>query len=154
MPQTPERKRQYYLERKAVKCDQMRAVQADWRNKNREYLRLKNSIRRKKSRAKCLVAAARCRARKKGVLFDLNDEDIHRLQSVIDAGRCEMSGVEFTLTGPRSATSPSLDRIKPSLGYTRDNVRVVCNALNAGMGDWSEAELLRVVRSWLDRIDG
>jgi len=149
MPQTPERKRQYYLERKAVNGDHMRAVQAVWRDQNRETLRKKHALRREKSRAKCLVAAARVRARKSGVPFTLTDADVARLQSTIDAGRCEISGVAFTLKGPRSATSPSLDRRVPALGYVPENVRVVCHALNAGMGDWGEDDLLRVVRAWV-----
>lgn len=149
MPQTPERKRQYYLERKARKGAEMKAVSAKWREQNRDRLKVANRQRRFEKRAKCLVAAARVRARRKNVTFDISDAEIKRLQSVIDIGLCEISGVELTLVGPRSATSPSLDRIKPELGYVAGNIRIVCHALNAAMGDWGEDELRRIVTRWL-----
>ena len=149
MPQTPERKRQYYLERKARKDAEMKAVAAAWRDNNREKLRAANKQRRLEQRAKCLVAAARIRARKRNIPCDITAAETARLQAVIDVGVCELSGVELTLSGPRSATSPSLDRIKPHLGYVAGNMRIVCHALNAGMGDWGENELKRIAQRWL-----
>lgn len=115
----------------------LKAKAAKWREQNREHLRAKSAARRQAKRAMCLVAAARVRARRRGTPFSLTD-----------AGVCEISGVGLTLSGPRSATSPSLDRIVPELGYTSGNVRIVCHALNAGMGDWGEGELLRIVKAW------
>jgi hypothetical protein len=97
----------------------------------------------------CLVAGARVRAREKQITFALSAVDIAALQTVIDAGRCQLSGVPLTLAGPRCATSPSLDRIVPALGYVSGNVRIVCHALNAGMGDWGEAELRRIAEAWV-----
>lgn len=148
MPQTPERKRQYAREYWARNAPVLKAKAAKWRERNRGHLRAKNAARRQAKRAMCLVAAARVRARRRGTPFSLTDEDIATLQRTIDAGVCEISGVGLTLSGPRSATSPSLDRIVPELGYTSGNVRIVCHALNAGMGDWGEGELLRIVKAW------
>jgi hypothetical protein len=129
--------------------DAIYAKQAEWREQNRPYLQQKSRKRRLSKRAMCLVAAARIRARKKKIVFNLDAADIAALQAVIDAGRCELSGVPFTLEGPRSATSPSLDRIEADKGYVRGNVRVICHALNAGLGDWGEAELRRIVTAWV-----
>lgn len=125
-----------------------RVRQARWRAANAVRLNAKDATRRIEKRAMCLVAAARVRARKKGIFFDVDDVEVSRLQRVIDDGRCEVSGVAFTLKGPRSATSPSLDRIRPSLGYVPGNMRIVCHALNAGMGNWGEEILFAIVRAW------
>lgn len=149
MPQTPERKREYARERLARDGERIRSKGAEWRAKNRAHLMEKSRLRRLNQRAMCLVAAARIRARKKGIAFSLSSEETDRLQAVIDRGVCELSGVPFTLEGSRSATSPSLDRIIPYLGYIDGNVRVICHALNAGMGDWGEQELRRIVETWL-----
>lgn len=149
MPQTPERKRQYYLERKSRKGSEMRAVAAAWRDANRGHLRAQNRKRRLNKRAMCLMAAGRVRARRKGILFELTVEDLSRLQAVIDAGKCELSGVAFTLEGPRCATSPSLDRKDSSRGYVSDNVRVICHALNAALGDWGEEALRPIMLGWI-----
>lgn len=149
MPQTPERKKQYAKERRAKQGDAIRAKQAEWAATNRERLLRKNADRRRSKRAMCLVAAARVRARKRSLTFDVPPHEIERLQAVIDAGRCELSGVPLTLDGGRTATSPSLDRIKPERGYVVGNLRIVCHALNAGMGDWGAEELRRIALAWL-----
>jgi hypothetical protein len=151
MPQTPERKRQYAKERLARTGGRIREKAAEWRDANRDYLRNKSARRRREKRAMCLAASARIRARAKGIPFLLSPDDVSALQRVIDVGICQLSGVALTLDGPRRATSPSLDRIIPSLGYVSGNVRVVCQALNAGMGDWGEAELKRIAEAWLCR---
>ena len=150
MPQTPERKRQYAKERLARKGDAIRAKQAEWRKANAEYLREKSTKRRLEKRAMCLVAAARVRARKKGVEFSLTAADIEQLQATISLGVCELSGVALTLFGRQSATSPSLDRIQPQHGYVSGNVRIVCHALNAGMGNWGEEALFAIVSAWVE----
>lgn len=149
MPQSPERKKAYAKERLAIRGEELRAKSAAWRDANRDYLREKNTRRRLEKRAMCLVAAARIRARKKGIAFDIGPDEIAKLQSIIDAGVCQLSGVPLTLEGPRSATSPSLDRIAPELGYVSGNLRIVCHALNAGMGDWGEHVLRQIAETWL-----
>lgn len=120
-----------------------------WRENNRDRVLKNNSDRRNQKRAMCLVAAARVRARAKGVAFSLTDSDISQLQAVIDIGLCQLSGAKFTIGGPRSATSPSLDRITPALGYVSGNVRVICHALNAALGDWGEESLAPIMAGWL-----
>jgi hypothetical protein len=93
---------------------------------------------------------ARFRAHKKRLAFDL-DEHLEELQGRIDAGLCEMSGFPFNLDGGRTWDSPSFDRINPTKGYTIDNIRVVCHAVNGAMGDWGEAKMLEIARSILAR---
>lgn len=148
MPQSPERKREYAKERRAKNGDAIRAKQAEWAAANRDHLLTRSANRRLNKRAICLVAAARVRARARGLPFDVTPAEVSRLQTIIDAGKCELSGVALTLDGGRSATSPSLDRIRPALGYVAGNMRIVCHALNAGMGDWGADELFRIVTAW------
>lgn len=149
MPQTPERKSAYAKERRAAKGDQLRAKGAEWASANRDYLQAKSMKRRLEKRAMCLVAAARIRARKKCIPFSLVETDIQKLQSAIDSGFCELSGIAFTLAGARSASSPSLDRIIPALGYVAGNVRVICHAMNAALGDWGEEQAFLVMSAFV-----
>lgn len=151
MPQTPERKRQYARERRERMRDQLNAQNAQWRQRNRESVNARNTKRRREKRAMCLVAAARIRARNKCLPFNLSVEDIAHLQSVIDAGACELSGIRFELDGGRGPRSPSLDRIFPNRGYVSGNVRVVCHSLNAAMGDWGAKETLRIMRAFVEK---
>lgn len=148
MPRDLARKAEYARQRRLANPEALRAKQAEWRDANREHLRARSAARRRGKRAMCLVASARIRAKRKGLPFSLEAADVDRLQRVIDAGLCELTGAPFALDDPRGAASPSLDRIVPARGYVPGNVRVVCHAVNAAMGAWGEAELRRVLRFW------
>lgn len=124
------------------------SYEAQWRLDNADHLKRRAAKRRLDKRAMCLIAAARVRCRNKGVLFALDDFS-EELQTRIDAGKCELSGVEFDLSPGRKPNSPSLDRINPSLGYTPSNVRVICHALNAALGDWGESGLAPIIAGWM-----
>jgi hypothetical protein len=56
---------------------------------------------------------------------------------ILSNGVCQISGLKLDFKAPRkSPWSPSLDRIDSNLPYTKDNIRIVCWALNAGCGSW------------------
>jgi hypothetical protein len=138
----------YDREYRAKNKEKRDAYSAQWRDENREHLKARDAKRRLEKRAMCLIAAARVRCRTKGILFAL-DGFAEELQRRIDAGHCELSGVPFDLSPGRKATSPSLDRRSPAGGYTPGNVRVICHALNAALGDWGEEALAPIMAGWL-----
>jgi len=144
MSDRAEKDRRYRVKNDATR----KAAQAAWREANADHIKAKCARRRLEKRAMCLVAAARVRSRAKGIPFELGPNDVELLQRVIDAGRCELSGAPFMLTGARGPRSPSLDRKVPSLGYVSGNVRVICHALNAALGDWGEIALLEIIDTW------
>ena len=76
------------------------------------------------------------------------------LQERIEIGKCELSGVNLNREVGKTATSVSLDRIDPKLGYIYSNIRIVCCALNFGMGNWGEEILLEIVQQWIQNKDG
>lgn len=62
---------------------------------------------------------------------------------VAHRGCCAISGLSFALTRLPEAFvkhpfAPSLDRINCGGGYTPGNVRLVCIAVNFGLGQWGE----------------
>jgi hypothetical protein len=126
------------------------AYEAQWRIENSDHLRARGAKRRLEKRAQCLINAARTRSRTKGIVFDLEGFE-SELQARIDLGKCELSGIDLDLSPGRKPTSPSLDRIKPELGYVPGNVRIICHALNAGLGDWGEDAFAYIAESWLKR---
>lgn len=102
-----------------------------------------------------LVARARSRARRSKLPFDIDVEDVDRMFLRQD-GRCAMSGVPFSLTihadaFARHPFGPSLDRVSCALGYTRDNVRLVCVAANFGLGQWGDEVFLVIARGAVER---
>jgi hypothetical protein len=99
-----------------------------------------------RARAKVLVSHARTRAEKKGLAFEL---DIEWAFKAIAAGSCEVTGLPFdlSLTGARNLYGPSLDRVDPTMGYTRENTRVVLFGYNACKNTASETEVIDFFRT-------
>ncbi len=70
----------------------------------------------------------------------------------INQGRCEMTGMKFTLEAPRKGYyhnpySPSLDRHNHKKGYTKDNVKVVIWAYNQAKGQWNRKHFKRIIKA-------
>lgn len=83
-----------------------------------------------------LLAMAKNRATTKGHKFDL---DLDCLLGLWD-GHCALSGIKLELGRFEKGTvhpyAPSIDRIEPSLGYTKGNVRIVCYQMNVAMSEF------------------
>jgi hypothetical protein len=96
---------------------------------------------------KVLWAAAKRRAARFGLPFDIEPSDI------VIPRRCPVFGVEFTGAvgeGPRP-TSPTLDRIHPEMGYVRGNIAVISKRANDIKSYGTAAEHCRVAE-WLDAV--
>ena len=82
---------------------------------------------------------ARARARAASIPFDLTLKDVVDLWAA-QCGRCFYSGLPMAIKtaatgrGPSAASAfvPSLDQAEAGKGYTRDNTRLCCWAVNAG----------------------
>lgn len=87
------------------------------------------------------LRAARKRAKAGDVAFALTKADVELpdvcpvFGSTLDYGRGK---------GRRPYASPSLDRIRPELGYVKGNVRVVCYRANQLRSDATLEELRRL----------
>ena len=83
-----------------------------------------------------MLIHAKDRAKQKGLSFNLEIQDI-----VIPA-RCPVLGIELKVAvGKAGKNSPSLDKIKPALGYVRGNVRVISWRANLLKNNATAAEL-------------
>lgn len=87
-----------------------------------------------------LLSSARVRARDKNISFNITKKDIHI------PNFCPVLGIPISVnnSGYCRDDSPSLDRIQPTQGYTKGNVRVVSHRANRFMSDQraDEAELV------------
>lgn len=102
-----------------------------------------------------LQASAKTRARKAGMLFTLPPEFALTLYER-QHGRCAVSGIKFDLERFPDALvkhpfAPSVDRILSSGHYTPDNVRLVCVAVNFGMGQWGQEVYMTLARAAVAR---
>lgn len=68
---------------------------------------------------------------------------------------CAISGIEFS--GKRLGTAhkrpymPSLDRIDCNKGYTPENVRIVCVAVNALLQDWGDSVIETIFSAYAQK---
>lgn len=151
--------RKYLYDFKGSQCGDCHAeYHRAWKQSDhgKSVIRQCNQRAQRDKRAMCLLAAAKRRAKQKGVPFYVSAEERARLQAVIDGGVCELTGLPFKMDNANALfcwDSPSIDRIRPALGYTDGNMRVVVYGMNAAIGAWGEDVLETMVRSWLDRKD-
>ena len=126
-------RRKYYLANKEKAIEKAKRYYKE----NKEFLNKKHKERYDviklvvPFRAKMLFDGVRKRARNKGWDFNL---DVEWIEKRLDAGVCELSGVEFCLKtfGRRSRNmyAPSIDRKNPAKGYTKRNSHIVLSGVN------------------------
>lgn len=106
------------------------------------------------SRLLALFSSAKKRATKHGIPFTINLEWVIGLYTK-QKGKCCLTGLQLTLDvnpdGRRCYMpfSPSLDQIKPGEGYTPENTRLVCVAVNIALNRFGEDVLEQVCRGFL-----
>lgn len=114
-----------------------------YNSKNKDKVRKWNSNKPLESR---LLYGARARARKKGVPFTIDVND------VVVPHRCPYLGIPI-FQSPKHCTdnSPSLDAIIPKLGYVPGNVEVISFRANTLKSN-STATELRLIADRLERM--
>lgn len=95
-----------------------------------------------------MLSNAATRATKKNLDFDLSLEFLFSLHTK-QGGKCSISGCEMKIYGRvcdyRDPFSLSLDRIDSNLGYTRDNVQLVCVWINRAKYDMPQDVFLDLI---------
>ena len=91
---------------------------------------------------------ARDRAISKNIEFSITKQDLKYLWDK-QKGLCALSGIPMTyeMDSGRVYTNVSIDQIKPSLGYTLDNIQLVCMGVNQMKSDLNMEILLFLCKS-------
>lgn len=102
--------------------------------------------------SRVLHAQAKRRAADADILFELTVNDVATL-AMANNWRCSLTGIRFSKdeAGKKGARPymPSVDRIDCTRGYTRDNCRLVCVAVNFAMNSWGEAVFNRIATAYV-----
>jgi hypothetical protein len=147
-------RRQYWANPQKAKDSQRR-----WAEKNPGAAKAAVERYKSKRRAGYLLSCARTRAKQRGMEFNLTEKWIEERLSQ----GCELSGLSFdlgdrvTLEGRARALKklrgPSIDRRDSSKGYTQDNCRLICVALNIGLQDFGWESVVDIWRAAVARYD-
>lgn len=85
-----------------------------------------------------------------GITSDLT---IEWIEEKVARDECERTGIPFSdnldLTASKDPFAPSLDRIDPAKGYTKDNVQVVCTIYNLAKSDWGDGPVIKMATALL-----
>ena len=92
-----------------------------------------------------LFRQAKARAKRNGFVFNICKEDI------VIPEKCPVLGLELITYkgGPRSDHSPSIDRIIPYKGYTKDNICIVswkANNLKSNGTLWEFEKIIEYIK--------
>jgi hypothetical protein len=77
---------------------------------------------------------------------EINPSDIYKVWT--KDNKCPIMETTFTIGGDTN-TSPSLDRIDPTKGYTPDNIQIISTLANSMKSNASNAELLQFCTYYL-----
>lgn len=106
-----------------------------WARNNKDkvaesYLKRKNTL---EGKLISLITQSKYRSKKSGIEHSINTDFLKRLY-IKQGGKCALSGITMLIQAPRDSVdfwySMSIDRVDSNLGYTEDNVQLVCNSLN------------------------
>lgn len=96
-----------------------------------------------------ILTSARARAKVRGIAFDILPEDISL------PTHCPITGVELIYgCGVGRKDGPSLDRIRPELGYVRGNVRIISFLANSLKSDCTDPRIFRALAEDAERLFG
>lgn len=103
-----------------------------------------------------LLYSAKKRAEKRGIPYDLDREWLLS-QYKNQNGTCKLSGLELdfsfnAIKGRKfNPLSPSLDRIDSTKGYTKNNVRLICTAMNLALNNFGEDLFKKVIAGYMSK---
>jgi len=123
----------YYLKNK----EKIREKHLEWRANNKDYIASQRVIKKEEDPRKSILYSAKYRATQRGLPFNLELEDI------VIPEYCPVLNIklDFFHTS-QNRTSPSLDRIDSSRGYTKDNIQVISWLANTMKTNASKEELV------------
>lgn len=154
----PEQKRAWLAAYRAdpVKKEKMRKYAHAWYMVNKEkhgnlhktpaykaYMRAWNADRN--NWPTITLARLRTKSKKFNIPFDLDLADL-AIPAV-----CPVFGTSFETSKRGSRLMPSVDRLRPALGYVKGNVRIISHRANSIKSDATSAQELRQVAAYMEQ---
>lgn len=119
--------------------------------KNQNIILLNNKKKYYKNWEDTLYKSALSSAKRKKLAFDLTKDFINNLYSSQDQ-KCSLTKIPFEFNKTnfiRRPFAPSIDRINAKLGYTKDNVRLVCTIVNMALNEFGDGIFDKMCREYV-----
>lgn len=139
----------------SLQCPECKIIKRkEYKTKNKERLKAERYAYNHsfQGRLVALIQAAKQRAQKHNLEYSLDREwvlDLYEKQN----GKCLLTGINFSMENPGDTNlnpfSPSLDKVIPKLGYTKENTRLVCVAVNLALNEFGEETFKKIAQSYL-----
>ena len=128
-----------------TKSDYLKEYQKEYRKSHKEEIKNYHKTYNLKHRDRLRLEGIKKRASKKGLEFNLELADISYPEY------CPVLNIKLERQfGHLEFNSPSVDRIDPSKGYTKDNIQVISQKANAMKHNATEKELI-LFAEWIIR---
>lgn len=142
----------------AANREHIRAKSKEWyanniggiRDKARADYHKKYAAGKMKDRLRSAFHAAKSRAKKRGLDFNLTLADLG------EPTHCAVTGIEFDMTRSfihGNIFVPSIDRIDPKLGYVKSNVRIICHGYNLAKHTGTDENVVKLARAIVAMAD-
>jgi hypothetical protein len=115
-----------------------KSTRAVWVEANRHKIRANQTKWRTDNPIKYMLVGAKARAKRKNIEFDLKIEDIDIPEY------CPILNIKLEKVPGKRGTSPSIDRVDPTLGYTKSNTRIISTKANAFKANMSKEDIERL----------
>lgn len=133
-------KSEYFKKYYDNNLDKIKATKRRYSADNADKLNRQTRQWHKDNPEKSLLVSAKGRARRARLPFNLSIEDI------VFPDKCPVLGIDLKIKeGRRTDNTPSLDRLVPSKGYVKGNVRIISWRANRLKSDASLSELKQLV---------
>lgn len=145
-------KQQYYINNKEkIKRKVKKWAQSNKEQRKEVQKKYNNTI---KGRLIKTMKAAHSRAKINNLTYNLDTDFLLELW-VKQNGKCALTKIEFELINKTNFISnpfaPSIDKINPKQGYTKNNVRLVCVAVNYALNEFGEEIFKQICQAYLNQ---
>lgn len=98
--------------------------------------------------------SAKDRAETKGIPFTISESDLKELWD-LQKGLCAISKIPMTyeVDNGRVFTNISIDQKNPGQGYTKDNIQLVCSAVNQLKSNWDMDTVLYICKQVINNYE-
>ena len=75
------------------------------------------------------------------------------MQNIVDKFFCTLYHTYVDKNGSKTPFTVNIDRIIPANGYVQSNCRLVCSCFNKAKWNWTDADVEKMARAFVAKLD-